>query len=295
MEHNIERLGDLINTFWTEFENFQSKLGPYENREYIFVNHVDIKNGKSYLWHKKESYRYTKNFGQFACRVCSKILGIGSAERSWGDVKTLKNNKRSHLSAERVKKQTTIFGASCIEQAKFQREKDSSDVSSSPLKFWTEDDFNMSDDEAEKAVKLKRIFKAYIEDWEEEAIKKRDIVNKTKLLSKYGGLTWKDPDNGNTVLNSSSTLLKWTRITKTGGGYCVMAHDPNYDENDEDPENNTEPWYINEDLIYCIEQYYTQNPNEGVLVISKNNDEDGDGNDHEQEDDDDGSSTISTS
>ena len=101
--------------------------------------------------------------------------------------------------------------------------------------------------------------------------------------------------SGNTVLNSSSTLLKWTRITKTGGGYCVMAHDPNYDENDEDPENNTEPWYINEDLIYCIEQYYTQNPNEGVLVISKNNDEDGDGNDHEQEDDDDGSSTISTS
>ena len=74
-----------------------------------------------------------------------------------------------------------------------------------------------------------------------------------------------------------------------------MAHDPIYDENDEDPENNTEPWYINEDLIYCIEQYYTQNPNEGVLVISKNNDEDGDGNDHEQEDDDDGSSTISTS
>lgn len=297
MQHDLGRMGDLINIFWTEFENFQSKLGPYENREYIFINHVDIINGKSYLWHKKETLRYTKIFGKFACRVCSKILGIGSAERSWGDVKSLKNNKRSHLSADRVKKQTTIFGASCIEQARFQRQKDSTDVSSSPLKFWRDDDFYNSDGENEEVEKPKRIFKAFIEDWEEDAIKKRDIVNKTKLISKYGGLTWKDPDHGNMVLRSSTTMLKWTRVTKHGGGYCVMAHSPEYNENDEeDPENNTEPWYINDDLIYCIEEYYTQNKNEGVLVISnKKKDDDENENDANEIDDDDGSSTISTS
>jgi hypothetical protein len=257
---------------------------------------VDIINGKSYLWHKKETYRYTKIFGPFACRVCSKILGIGSAERSWGDVKTLKNNKRSHLSADRVKKQTTIFGASCIEQAKFQRQKDSADVSSSPLKFWRDDDFyNSGSETEEEAEKPKRVFKAYIEDWEEAAITKRDIVNHTRLLAKYGGLTWKDPDHGNMVLYSSKKVLKWTRVTKNGGGYCVMAHNPDYNEHDEDPENNTEPWCINEDLIECIEEYYTHNKHEGVLVISKNKKND-DENEIEAngDDKDDGSSTIST-
>jgi hypothetical protein len=38
--------------------------------------------------------------GAFACIVCSKLLGIGSAERSWGGVKHLKTNKRSHIPSQ---------------------------------------------------------------------------------------------------------------------------------------------------------------------------------------------------
>eukprot|EP00957_Ditylum_brightwellii_P147457 11228430-Ditylum_brightwellii.AAC.1 len=36
-------------------------------------------------------------FGEFACSICSKILGIGSAEHNWKAVKEVKQGKRSHL------------------------------------------------------------------------------------------------------------------------------------------------------------------------------------------------------
>jgi hypothetical protein len=76
------------------------------------------------MWHKKESLCYTQAFGWFACRVTSKILGIGTVERSWGDVKHLKTNMRAHLSGDRVMKQGTIFGASCIKEATIKRRQD---------------------------------------------------------------------------------------------------------------------------------------------------------------------------
>ncbi len=217
VENDEEKLGNLINDFWTEFEEFQSKTGVYKNREYIFKNHSDLLNSRVFIWHKKETLRFTKIFGRFACRVCSKILGIGSAERSWCDVKHLKVNKRSHLSGERVKKQATIFGTSCIELAKFQRLQELKDVSTIPLKIWIDDDFKICEDELqdeEVVTKPRRIFKAFLEDWEEDAITKRDIVNEAKLLKKYGGLTWLDPDNGNVKLRANKNSLHWTRVSK---------------------------------------------------------------------------------
>jgi hypothetical protein len=84
VEYNTEKMGELINRFWQEFEEFQTKTGPYANRECIFRSHIDLSNGNLHFWHKKETLRLTTIFGRFACRVCSKILGIGSAERSWG-------------------------------------------------------------------------------------------------------------------------------------------------------------------------------------------------------------------
>jgi hypothetical protein len=226
-------------------------------------------NSRVYIWHKKETLRFTQIFGKFACRVCSKILGIGSAERSWGDVKHLKVNKRSHLSGERVKKQATIFGTSCIELAKYQRIQDTKDVSTTPLKIWTDEDFKIGDDVKDDEVNTKprRIFKAFLEDWENEAITKRDVVNEAKLLKKYGGLTWLDPDNGNIKLRADMKALHWTRVSKkTGGGFCVNAIGPNYDENDPDNIRNVEPWLISEVLIGEISHYYKKNPDEGVVV-----------------------------
>jgi len=111
----------MLDQFWEEYEQFTSKTGPYGGRDHIWVSQ-DIVQGKSYMWHTKNSIGWTEYLGRFACIVTSKILGIGSAERNWGDVKYVKNNKRLHLSPDRTKKQATIFGANCASRARMYRE-----------------------------------------------------------------------------------------------------------------------------------------------------------------------------
>jgi len=110
-----DEFAKMCDLFWSEYEGFLGKSGVYGGHQPYMWNSTDALNGNSFLWHKKYSVPYTRYLGRFACCVCSKILGIGSAERNWGEVKHLKTNKRSHLSAERTKKQATIFGSDCAE------------------------------------------------------------------------------------------------------------------------------------------------------------------------------------
>ena len=46
-----------------------------------------------------------------------KILGIGSAERSWGDVKTIKSGKISSLGSDISDKQSIVYKSDCIAEA----------------------------------------------------------------------------------------------------------------------------------------------------------------------------------
>ena len=45
-----------------------------------------------------------------------KILGIGSAKRSWGDVKTIKSGNRSALGSDISEKQSIVYTSDCIEE-----------------------------------------------------------------------------------------------------------------------------------------------------------------------------------
>ena len=103
------------------------------------------------------------------------------------------------------------------------------------------------------------------------------------------------------MLYSDKNSLHWTRVNKrTGGGYCVNARNPNWDEHDPDNQRNVEPWLINETLIGEIAHYYRAHPNEGVVVeelvdednnIAANADIDAESG-SDDDDDDDGSSTL---
>jgi len=115
--HGLHQKASAKWLFWEEYEHFTSKTGPYGGCDHIWVSQ-DIIQGKSYMWHTKNSIGWTECLGQFACIVTSKSLGIGSAERNWGDVKYAKNNKHSHLFADRTKKQAIIFGADCASHAR---------------------------------------------------------------------------------------------------------------------------------------------------------------------------------
>jgi len=98
---------EIIDTFWNEFKAFQNCDRPYHEAHKWAV--LDIIAGTSYLWHEKYSIPYTTVLGYVACRVTSKLCGIGPAERSWGGVKQIKTGQRSHLSSESTEKRSINY------------------------------------------------------------------------------------------------------------------------------------------------------------------------------------------
>ena len=50
-----------------------------------------------------------------------KILGIGSAESSWGDVKTIKSGNISAPGSDISEKQSIVYTSACIEEARIGR------------------------------------------------------------------------------------------------------------------------------------------------------------------------------
>jgi hypothetical protein len=210
--------------------------------------------------------------------VCSKILGIGSAERAWGDVKHLKTNKRSHLSAERVKKQATIYGSHCVAIANIERSYKPEEYKNKPFKFWMEDDmdreFDIFVESKSQESKKTRFFNAWEEEWEEDAIKKKDPVNEAKLLKKYGGLEWYDFDKKKNFF-SNQNEVRWFKEPRKAGVYCIISYDDEYEEGkvDEEEDEHVEMWFISEDLRYCIAEYYKKHPEKGVKVFELKNGE----------------------
>ena len=109
-----------LDLFWTEYTDFDNKIGSYDADEFIWKI-KDISDGNSHFWHQKYSLPFTKFLGFVACRVTSKFLGIGTAERSWFDVKTIKSGEISAISSDVSKKQGIVYtsayiGSAIIEQ-----------------------------------------------------------------------------------------------------------------------------------------------------------------------------------
>ena len=77
--------------------------------------------------------------GIVACRSTSNHLGIGSAERSWGDVKHLKTDKRSHLSADKTEKQSVLYTTARIEEARMKHKAEKIDAKSGDALFGDDD------------------------------------------------------------------------------------------------------------------------------------------------------------
>ena len=260
MADDSDEFAAIMNTFWSEYEDFKSKSGPF-GKAYIWnAKNSDLVLGKSHLWHKTNSYFHTKVLGKFACRVCSKIVGMGSAERNWGDVKYLKSEKRAHLSPEAVQKQATIFGASCMADAALERQKTQS-LTTEPYKFWDEKDFDNQFDllsVKETPQKPPRILKCYFEDWEKEHIGKDSDVSEAKFLQKYGGLEFRDLDNRR-FLRINSTELFFERKK-----WYIAAIDENGKE---------EPWALEPEcpLYDCLSAYYRDNTEKNVKIVLRKN------------------------
>jgi hypothetical protein len=120
---------------------------------------------------------YTDVLGKLACIVCSKILGIGSAERAWGDAKQNTNDTRSHLSAEAIKMQLTLFGTYCAEKAQSKQQQSRLGLNR----------YGIDINEVVNNVPT-RIFRAWLEPWEEEIMLDNHPVNQARFLEKYGAM-----------------------------------------------------------------------------------------------------------
>jgi hypothetical protein len=219
--------------------------------------------------------------GKFACIVTSKILGIGSAERAWGDVKHLKTNKRSHLSPEAVKMQSTLYGAACVEKAEIKM-SESLHVKRELLVWDDEDLAKLGLDQYGMEVgnlKLaaqevpKRQFRAYKEEWENIACVSKDPVQRRKLLEKYGGLMLWDVDN-KVAKTIHPRELEWSK-RRTDKGWQLIAitekFDLDKDLNEGNNENEWEPWSLDQhtsDLHFCMRKYYRKFPSEVVECYS---------------------------
>ena len=198
-KYGVDKLKDL---FWQEYKDFSIKVGAF-SKSYIWTSSL-IQSGKSFEWHSLYSLRFTKILGRLACRVTSKIIGIGSAERNWGDVKHLKSGKRSHMLGKKLEKQATIYGTSCVEYAKIRRDFKSYVNEYKENLFFDDDDLakilKISPQVLNDACpKEKRTFKAWVESWEKSTLENCPKLAK-KLLKKYGGLKFIDPDNNDAVM-----------------------------------------------------------------------------------------------
>ena len=69
--------------FWTEYTDIDKKMDSFDADEFIWKRKV-LSEGNSNFRHQKYSLPCTKVLGFVACKVTSKILVIGAADRSWG-------------------------------------------------------------------------------------------------------------------------------------------------------------------------------------------------------------------
>jgi hypothetical protein len=96
-----------LNKFFDELSKFHNHEGPYTNKR-IWSETYAI-TGQTHLWHNKHTVQFNYMLlGFIACRVALKILGIGAAERSWGDVKHIIGDQRLSLASTKIHKQSVI-------------------------------------------------------------------------------------------------------------------------------------------------------------------------------------------
>ena len=105
--------------FWLEFKDFQHNTGPFDKEARWLASTALV--GKYHFWHELYSLPYTGVLCFIYCRVCSKPLGIGPYERSWGDVKNIKTVKRSQLGGESIKKCSVLYTTANIHDAGINR------------------------------------------------------------------------------------------------------------------------------------------------------------------------------
>ena len=257
--------------------------GPFARPAWF--NSPDCINGRSAAWHSKYSRNHTLVFGPIACRATARITGSGGAERGWSDNKEVKSGKRSHLSSDKLRKQGTLYTSANIRRARIKRDELERPNCETPDALWGDDDeqfdlglekWGVNVEELKKPLGPRRVFKCWVEDWE-NVMDKGDVM-RTKFLVKYGGMVFDDIDASPPVrMRVSSTKLKYIKRS----GWHAMGEPPDYKGDGSDDEV-LEPFAISEDVL--IELIKTTEQPEILnvrLVLNEEEAHDSDGSNNE--------------
>ncbi len=175
---------------------FSSHTGFYD-QEHIWITAASNDN-KPHFWHRNYS-AHTKVLGPLAKRVLSKVLGIGSAERVWKELKRNMGGNRLNLAPDKAKKQATIAG---IHSSETNSEDRARKVKAGII--MEDDDFDtlhmdplcLPLDVApinESERRRNRVFRAWTEWWEDPKLSPKGCpILEQRIISKYAGLKWVD-------------------------------------------------------------------------------------------------------
>ena len=95
----VARRAKLIDTFWQEYSDFTLRLGRFKGEDMWYI--AEHSDQPAHVWHKTYSVGCTAILGLLTCIVTSKILGIGTAERNWKQIKGGDKGQRGTLSAKK--------------------------------------------------------------------------------------------------------------------------------------------------------------------------------------------------
>lgn len=142
-------------------------------------------------------------------------------------------------------------------------------------KMWEDADFDackldnyLSEINIELEARIKegdtRLFRAWLETWEQEDVGPTgNNYFHARLVKKYGGLKWLDPDTGFSVRTAHPKMMYFHK-ERNNNGYHVLACMDGYDMDKvpAEQEDKYDVWTRNNDLFELIVEYYNNNPNE---------------------------------
>ena len=171
------------------------------------------------------------------------------------------------MSAEKVKQQALIYGRYQQLRANARHAR----LSSSAGRLWEDDDFigckmdgycqeiidslaTQVNNDADDV----RIFRAWVEEWEKKKIGPQgDVIFEARLVRKYGGLKWLDPDNNFSVRVSHPERMSFTKA-RGNNKYDILATMNGYDC-DSAPESHNDlydVWETNDNFFEEVMAYY---------------------------------------
>jgi len=178
-----------------------------------------------------------------------------------------------------VKKQATIFGASCADHARAERDALKSNEGGREdcqFSFWDDNDFDkelgfdMENFRNDQKNPPKHVLKCYVEDWEKEGLHQQHPVMEANFLRKYIGLQFIDcDDEQKKMIYIDDKFAEYKGARHGNHGWCLIGFTDEWTDDDSDNEKYLSPWNIFPDCplhTLLAEEYYKNRPELGVLI-----------------------------